>query len=510
MKVKEYIKGQVNLLTTKPGSVLRGHTIPKILVDEIKGRPDLAAKLATIAYSTVGGNLQKEPGFAIYAFPNFGSFHTAMNGDKFDPTSIIEEFMAGLDPADQRRFNINKNIAVVICVPEKVKKGTTDEEQIVVGQSLIRGMKDAVSSQSRSLRNASYYAVFIAPSNVAPPPAKPRTRLDIKAELLKKQQEALEHSNLEIQGLRNKYSRASQQLNAYKDIYNTFGYDQYIDDMGTPNPKSLKSHIRQLSGFSNQALSELNAALAAASEGDRKVASIYMNRIKKGGKPKDFKYLLKDIESEELKNILVWGWKGIAEDGISIVKKKRADLTNNINELNMQILNMTDYLKDAANAGDVSSMRRIKYSIETGKRKLDKMNMQLAAYMDLSTKAINNKKKIAEGILKDIAKEVNRGTNLKEAIVTTMQKIKQLSPSQKIAITTDVVSSIAEGDSPAMAVQQAVAQNLQAPVQTPIQQAPIQQIIPEEVAPRVRKPRVRKEKPMPTATSVDELLRFGL
>lgn len=171
---KTYVENVTGQLLESPRTALAGNGIQPRMLAIMASRPDIMAKLATFVmmtknYMKNAKGLKKAPNLQIKAYKNFNEFNRIGRDD-------LENFKQGLPPEDLETFENNKNVLVILALPDDLENQTLDEA-VAVGKSVALKFDKAVRNEYK-IPGGFYVIIMFGDSVIRP---KDEKRAEMKA-----------------------------------------------------------------------------------------------------------------------------------------------------------------------------------------------------------------------------------------------------------------------------------------------------------------------------------------
>lgn len=447
----KFVKEVTEQFKKSPRTTLKGNGIPGEIISVISQRADVFAKLAVCVERTTlsskgAGAFRNSKNLAIRGYRNFAEFNMNARED-------VENFINGLSDDDQNKFK-NKDNIVTICVQPDKKILKDDAEQIVTGKSYILPFDSAVKSEFKD-NKAIYLIVMFADSIQKAPTGKKKTKskADIHEEMIRKQQLKIKKLNVLTKGLQK--SRKALQMERDYVAGQISDYDKQRAKLAQLFGGDIESGLSKMSGITAQYMSDLNDALNSASSSDKALANTFMKYQAKG-QSKKAAFLLKDIEDDTLRELLIQGQPVTVKNEFDAMKNKLMKQRRTILE---RIYTLID--KSHNPALDSKERSVIRWRVGKLNSELRTIDAQIEAYKTGkgSDKWIKSKAREMAKLTMEIEKNINKGMKAKAAIDKAVAKIS--APEEvKQDIKAQIVSQVVDGTPIQYAAQQAVQDNL--------------------------------------------------
>lgn len=447
----KFVKEVTEQFMKSPRTTLKGNGIPGEIIGVLSQRADVFAKLAVCVERTTlsskgAGAFRNTKNLAIRGYRNFAEFNMNARED-------VETFINGLSDDDQNKFK-NKDNIVCICIQPDKKILKDEAEQIVTGKSYILPFNDAVRSEYKD-NKAIYLIVMFADSIQKAPTGKKKTKTkaDIHDEMIRKQQLKIKKLNK----LTNSLDKARKGLQLQRDIVagQLSDYDKQRAKLNQLFGGDVQAGLSRMDNITAQYISSLNAALASASAKDRSLAETFINFQGKG-QGKKAAFILKDIEDDTLRDLLVQGQPVTVKNEFESMKAKLV-------KKRKQTLEKIYALIDKSQAPGLNSKQRSVIRWQVGKLNNDlrTLDAQIEAYNvgKTSGKWATKKADIMAKLTLEIEKNINKGMKAKAAIEKATAKI-NAPEDVKQDIKAQIVSQVIDGTPIQYAAQQAVQDNL--------------------------------------------------
>lgn len=447
----KFVREVTEQFKKSPRTTLKGNGIPGEIINVIAQRADVFAKLAvcierTTLSSKGAAAFRNSKNLAIRGYRNFGEFNMNARED-------VENFINGLSEDDQNKFK-NKDNIVTICIQPDKKILKDDAEQIVTGKSYILSFNDAVRREFGD-NKAIYLIVMFADSIQKAPTSKKKTKTkaDIQEEMIRKQQLKIKKLNKLTAGLQK--SRKALQLERDLVAGDIDAYDRQRAKLAQLFGGDIDAGLSRMDNITAQYMSDLNSTLEMVDPSDKALAKTFMKYQAKG-QAKKAAFLLKDIEDDHLRELLIQGQPVTVRNEFDSMKAK-------LNAKRKKILDSIYGLIDKSKDVTLSAKQRsvIRWRIGKLNTELRNLDAQIEAYRvgKDSGKWITKKANEMAKLTQEIEKNINRGMKAKAAIEKATAKL-NVPEDVKQDIKAQIVSQVVEGTPIQYAAQQAVQDNL--------------------------------------------------
>ena len=462
MTRKEFVLQVTEALQKNPRAVLAGHGIPAVVLKLIASRPDVIAKLAVILWSTKyfkkgAKGLKKSLNFKISGYKNFQDFNKRARQD-------VENFMAGLAPADQTTFTNNDSILTLIMLPDAAS-GEEDVD-ITFGKSVAVGFDKAVKKEYK-IPGGIYVTIMWGDSAIRPVEEKKaavkskinarkqakRTPAKIKMELTRKAKAKLEKIAAENEKLQGKRKKTSLELEEIKEFAGHLGV----------KGKTERDIIGGIKGYSGEM-----RALVAKLSGPKKALFKKAVALVREGKVKEAEVLLDKINVKRITDLVLnrQGQTQISKVQEARIKAMRKEIRT-LSRSNEQLL------VDMSLAPTASLKSSIRQKMKRQLARINELKAKLKVYEKTFTiSGLRNKAKMISDTNKRIEANLAKGMSINTALANAIAAL-EASDGEKQEIKDTIMEEIAEGTPMQFAVQSAVQQRIQEnPVQQVAQQVP--------------------------------------
>jgi hypothetical protein len=444
MTRKNYVVTVTEQMAENAKAVLAGHGLKGNFTSLIAKRPDVIAKLASLAYSSrtaaKGGKaLQKKANFKIFAYANFANFN-------FQARKDIEAFMSKLSPADQEVFSNDENILTILAMGD-VSSGNI-EADIANGKSVALPFDKSVMKQYK-FGTGAYIVVMWGDSWILPREEKiavakqkankrlqaRRTPAKVRAELVSKAN--AKKADLKSEGilLKNKASILGGGLEQFNDLAAAVGADG-------SDPKAALAAIKAYN-TTNKAL------LRGLDPGDlafyNKAAKLYI----KGDTAKANR-ILDEIGIPQLTALVRAGNVTNTDQIVKARKKALLAKVKEISAANEALLVKVSASTDSKFRGDTN------FKIRANVAKIKELRARAASFGELTNAtAIKGKAKLLEQANALIAANIAKGQSVQAALQSALSKL-PLDEEQKQQVRQDIIEGVSQGTPMQYAVQQAI------------------------------------------------------
>lgn len=460
---KEFVLQVVEEIKQNPRAVLAGHGINAAVLQTIVGRPDVLAKLATVLYSTIyakkGANgLKKTPLFKLAGYKSAGALIDTGRED-------IESFIEGLPAEDQAKFTNANNIFVVTMLPEHAPTGeetTTDE--IVSGKSVAMTFDQAISKAFK-FPGAMYLVVMIADSAARPAEeaiakrkekvnktkqAK-RTPAKIASELKAKANKKLEILESKRKSLESAAITTQKQLAQFKQIGQEFG-------VKGGSPASVIGAMRKFDKNAQALKAGYDAEIALLND-EQKTYLAQALKYKKMGKMNMVKAYLKELNNPVIAEYIMA--EGTVKTSEDILADRKSGIKSKLKEL---VAKNEQLLIDLSLAPDAGKKASIRSMISKNNAAIRDLRAKLGTYKNISVKGMATKAAMLKEVHAAIEENIKLGEGINEALTNALNAL-NAKPAQKEIIKQQIMQQVADGKPMQFAVQQAIQDNFEAPVE---------------------------------------------
>lgn len=452
----------VEQMKENPRAVLAGHGIQAAVLQQIVNRPDIAAKLATFAYSTKNvkkgaAALKKAVNLKLSGYKNFADFNLNARED-------VEKFIGGLSPEDAGTFKNNENILTILMLPDSTatQYGETAEEDvnlIVSGKSVALTFDSAVRKEFKipggiyltvmfgdSLIRTSEEAAAERKEKTNKVKQAKRTPAKIIAELKAKANKKLKGLDAKRNELEADAYAASKELQQFANIGKQLGVTN------TKLPSMIIGGINKANKAAAEKLAEVNETIATLPAEDKKVLNLAV-KYAKSGKLSTAKALLKELNNPVLSDYVI---NGLPKSGTEVVDSRKKGIIAQIKALTSK---NEQLLVDLSLAPTENMKRSVQSSISRNNSKIKELRAVLGTYKNISVAGMNNKAAMLKQTHAEIEALIAKGASITEALDTAVAKL-NAKPAQQEIIKEQVIEQIANGANPQYAIQQALQDNL--------------------------------------------------